>query len=362
MKFTDENIQMIRNEHHNFEKTKQISNNILKLIYDQKLFKLFVSKDLGGEMLELPDAVKIFQEASRIDGNFGWIVTIGSGGGMFAPNMTKETAKYFYSPKEAVIAGSGFPAGVAKPTEKGYIINGQWFYCSGSQYANCFTATCIVDNKTENKEEIIAVALNPDEVKIIENWDAFGLKGTSSHTIEVVNEFIPNDRVFSVLESQNSFGGLVHTFPFMMFSEASFGAISLGISKHFLEEVNSILEKNKANWQSGSNNRYDMLKNKLIEEENRWETANNYFHEIIQSSWNKHIQGDELTEELKIKFSTISKRSVTTTIKCVDNLYRYLGMQVVMESNTLNQIWRDLHTASQHTFLTPKNKIEAKSF
>src|SRR5699024_2322546 len=81
---------MIRNEHHNFEKTKQISNNILKLIYDQKLFKLFVSKDLGGEMLELPDAVKIFQEASRIDGNFGWIVTIGSWGGMFAPNMTKE--------------------------------------------------------------------------------------------------------------------------------------------------------------------------------------------------------------------------------------------------------------------------------
>src|SRR5699024_12553275 len=114
--------------------------------------------------------------------------------------------------------------------------------------------------------------------------------------------------------------------------------ISLGISKHFLEEVISILEKNKANWQSGSNNSYDMIKNKLIEEENRWETANNYFHEIIQSSWNKHIQGDDLTEELKIKFSTISKRSVTTKIKCVDNLYSYLKIQVEMERYTLNQI------------------------
>src|SRR5690625_6261599 len=109
-------------------------------------------------MLELPDAVKIFQEASRIDGNFGWIVKIGSGGGMFAPNMTKETAKYFYSPKEAVIAGSGFPAGVAKPTEKGYIINEQCFYCIRSKYVNCFTATYIVNNNTENIEEIIAVA------------------------------------------------------------------------------------------------------------------------------------------------------------------------------------------------------------
>src|SRR5699024_12023126 len=114
--------------------------------------------------------------------------------------------------------------------------------------------------------------------------------------------------------------------------------ISLGISKHFLEEVISILEKNKANWQSGSNNSYDMLKNKLIEEENRGETANNYFHEIIQSSWNKHIQGDDLTEELKIEFSTISKPSVTTTIKSVDNLYRYLGMLLFMESHKLNQI------------------------
>lgn len=119
MIFSDDQIQIIRSEHKQFDKTKQISSNILELIYNQKLFKLFVPKSLGGKLLDLPSAVDIFQEASRIDGNFGWIVTIGSGGGMFMPNLKEDAATPFYSPRNAVIAGSGFPAGTAEPTDKG---------------------------------------------------------------------------------------------------------------------------------------------------------------------------------------------------------------------------------------------------
>lgn len=204
--------------------------------------------------------------------------------------------------------------------------------------------------------------LKPEQVNVIKDWDAFGLKSTSSHSIRMTEQFVPHDRIFSVFENQNSYGGFIHTFPFMMFSEVSFAAITLGIGQHFLEEVNSILEKNKEKWQGSTNDRYTFLKDKLKVEEARWERASDYFHDIVQSSWNQHIQREELSEELQQEFSTIAKRTASTTINCANNLFRYLGMQAVIESNALNQISRDLHTAPQHTFLTPNNKTESTSY
>ncbi|MUV37001.1 Indole-3-acetate monooxygenase [Lentibacillus sp. JNUCC-1] len=360
--FTDDQIQMIRSERKDFEQTQQISDKLLELMYEQNLFKLLVPQAFGGKMLDLPQAVNIFQEASRIEGNFGWLVTVGSGGGMFVPNMTEEAARRFYSPRQAVVAGSGFPAGKARPVEGGYNVNGKWFYCSGSQYATLFTASCVVENRDESSQEILAMELDPEQVNVLDDWDAFGLKGTSSHSIQVVDQFVPSSRVFSLFEHQNDYAGLVHTYPFMMFSEASFAAVSLGIGRHFLEEVEAILERNKAAWQKGSGHRYTFLKGKLDDEKGRWKRANEAFHEAVRSSWEKHVKGEELSETLQKGFSVTAKRGAATAVYCANNLFRYIGMQAVMEGNALNQIWRDLHTAAQHTFLTPRDSEESTPY
>lgn len=53
---------------------------VLQFIHDLRLFHLFVPNELEGRMTTLPQAVRIFQECSRVDGSsFGWLVTIGAG-------------------------------------------------------------------------------------------------------------------------------------------------------------------------------------------------------------------------------------------------------------------------------------------
>src|SRR5699024_4253561 len=120
---------MIRDESNGIDQTEQISSKLLQIIYDHQLFKLIVTDELSRKVLDLPSAAKVFQDVPYIDGNFGWEVTIGVGGGMFVPNMSEQAMEACYQPYNAVIAGSGFPAGVAKPVENGYIINSKWFYC-----------------------------------------------------------------------------------------------------------------------------------------------------------------------------------------------------------------------------------------
>ena len=58
---------------------------VLQIIYKHKLFKLFIPEKLGGLEKTIPEAFKILEEVSAIDGDLGWAVQIGSGGGYFLP-------------------------------------------------------------------------------------------------------------------------------------------------------------------------------------------------------------------------------------------------------------------------------------
>ena len=121
------------------ENTGELSSEILDIIYNNGLFKLFVPKELGGKMLSLPEGLKVFEEASRINGSFGWLVTIGTGGGFFVPYYPiNGMRQQLFSDKKAVIAGSGTASGIAKKVDGGYRVTGKWKYCSGSVHVNDF--------------------------------------------------------------------------------------------------------------------------------------------------------------------------------------------------------------------------------
>ncbi|HLU21549.1 MAG TPA: acyl-CoA dehydrogenase family protein [Bacillaceae bacterium] len=342
--FTKETINKLRSHSKHMDQKREVPAEVLDWMYAEKLFKLFVPETLGGRMLTLPEAVQVFQKTAAIDGNIGWLTTIGSGGGMFVANFTEEWADKLFTPENAVLAGSGHPTGKGVKTDDGYIVNGTWRYCSGSQFASFFTANCMTDD-----DEIVSFILMKEQVQVVEDWDAFGLKATGSHTIKVENALVPEDRTFSIFEIKNNFKGLVHSFPFVQFSQASFAAVCLGIGEHFYEEATAIAEKNKDRW---SELRFSNVTDKIKEQESVYKGAVDNFYSGITSSWNNHEAGISLLEEELEAFSSTCKQSAQATFDGVQSLIRMLGMEAVMESSTLNRIWRDLYTAGQHSFLT----------
>lgn len=345
--------QLIRNEIREkaiqIEKLGTLPVEIIDYAMDQKLFKLFVPTELGGKMLDLPDAVRVFQEASAIDGSFGWLVTIGSGGNMFVPNFKEQACEELFNPKEAVIAGSGHANGIAVKTENGYLVTGEWKYCSGANYASMFTA----NSKLDETDEMITCIFLPDQVEIIKDWDAFGLKGTGSHSIRVENAFIPTERTFDLMHQANEHIGLVHTFPFVQFSQSSFAAVCLGIGQSFFEESNRILTENKEWWSTGEINKYELIKELIKKELQRFNQIEKDFHLTLTALWEIHRQKETLNDAELINFSNVCKEVAATTLDCTNRLFRHFGMEAVMQSSHLNRIWRNLHTASQHTFLIP---------
>ncbi|MCU6708822.1 acyl-CoA dehydrogenase [Paenibacillus sp. J5C_2022] len=332
----------------------KLSSEALQCIMERGWFKLFVPKAFGGAMSPLPDALRLYQYASWVDGSFGWLTTIGAGGGYFAAFMQQETAEQVFASQEAVIAGSGAPTGTAVHTEGGYIVNGKWSFCSGSEYATTFTANCIIDNGDNSDSanpDIRAFAFFPHQVEIVRDWRAFGLKTTGSHTIVVRNQFVPETRTFSFLEQQAYHDEPLFSYPFLPFAQATFCAIGIGIASHLLDEARSLAHKKQEAWQESKAGRYEYVMRLIGQAEDRLNSEAAAFYDTIERSWSDHVQGQPFTDEEIAEVGQCCKRTARAALACGERLIPKMGISAVMENEPLNQTWRDLQVACQHSVL-----------
>lgn len=338
-------IDLARSQAVHIDQSRTLTQELLEHCYEEKLFKLFVAEKLGGLMLDLPDALKVFEKASWIDGNLGWAVTIGSGGGYFSAMLPEDEASALFMDRRAVVAGSGAPNSVAERVDGGYQISGSWKYCSGSTYATIFTANCIIDG------EMRAVAMLPGQVRIVRDWQAFGLRATDSHSMVAEDAFIPASRTFTYVSEPNN-PHPVFRYPFGAFAKTSFGAVALGIGSHFLDAAKSHAEAVQA---AGSRNpeRLTALQSKIQASEEALLAARTAFYEVVDKTWVDFVASGEMSEQDEQRIADASQRAARAAKEGANSVFPLLGMTALMEDQPLNRIWRDLQVATQHSALVP---------
>nr|WP_106782039.1 acyl-CoA dehydrogenase [Lysinibacillus timonensis] len=343
--FDQNELKKIKSLSKKMEESQSILPEVLEMIYKRKLFKIFTPKTLGGLELSFIDGLKVFQQVGSIDGNIGWAVTIGTGGNMFIPLFNRELCERHFLQKEAVIAGSG-KFGIAERVEGGFIISGEWKYCSGADYATLFTMNCQIRESNEN----VTCSVPRENVKILPNWNAMGLKATSSHSMKVESVFVKDEETFTFGRFQNEFELPVHSFPFIPFSKASFFSLCLGLTEQLLSEACEALNRKKDHIVI---ERYELVKEKWIQAIEVTKNIEQQFYSLVLGLWEKHINGKLLSGEELNHFSMFCQVQSNELLMLAHSLMRYYGMEAVLEHTDLNRAWRNLCTASQHVFLTP---------
>ena len=355
--FTDEFVLEARKRSAGMEQARTIDPMLLDYIYEHKLFKQFVPKSLGGLMLPLPEALRAFEKASWIDGSFGWLVTIGSGGGFFSATLPSEQARELFGHDKAVVAGSGHPNGIARQVEGGYLVNGRWSTCSGATFASVFTANCRIagdDGQVTKDSPYRSFAFLPDQIEIIHDWNAFGMRATDSHSIAVQQAFVPAERTFDIM-SPPRFDDPIFRYPFMAFAQTSFGAVSLGIGRHFVEEAASFADSKTAEWSESKPERLTALRARIESQSHALASASSRFYAIVDETWPEFVQTGVLTTEQEGEIARLSQQAAKVALAAAHDIFPLLGMAALMEDHPLNRTWRDLHTVTQHSVLVANN-------
>lgn len=326
------------------ENTRTLPNELLEALYEQKLLKIFVPDTLGGLGKNLIDGLKIFRQMGQLDGNIGWAVTIGSGGNMFLPLFQQDVGEMYFKPENAVISGSGKPDGTARKVEGGYIISGRWHYCSGADYGTTFTMNTV----NEDNGEVVTCSVKRENVTVVQDWQAVGLKATASHTIQLENVFVRDSEIFQFDRIQNNFHLPVHTFPFLTFSESSFFSLVIGMAQNVLMKQQQALSEKF----DKDHSRYQLVSGKIQQAQTIVDQIELEFDARVVILWQQHTQL-QIDEQLIIEFSQFCQTASSNLLSELQLLMRYFGMEAVLETSELSYSWRNFCTASQHVFLTP---------
>lgn len=326
----------------------------LALIHEQGWFKFLVPEIYGGLQLALPEMVRLEESLAWANGSVGWVVTLCSGAGWFGGFLSPQIALQMFAHPHLCLAGSGASTGTATIADGGYIINGRWKYASGVHHATHLTANCVVKRgkdtvlNDDGSPLILPFIFDREDVSLLSAWKFIGMMGTGSDAYEVRDLFVEKERCFRIDPEYAAINEPLYQYPFLQLAEATLAANIAGLAIHFTDLCAIIFDEkikgDKLN--PAQKNLIEQLLKSLTDELN---VERHEFYQSVDASWQDSFAG--MPTHLQ-QVSTTSRNLAQTARECVDKLYPYCGLHAANPDTEINQVWRDLHTASQHSLLT----------
>lgn len=351
-------VTLLRNSSFEAERAGKLQPDQLQLIIAQQWFKLLAPSKYGGLERTLPEVVRIEESLSWADGSAGWVITLCAGAGWFGGFLNRQLAEAIFKVQGVCLAGSGAATGTAELTENGYVVNGSWKYASGVHHATHITANCVVVKDGEalanadGTQMIVPFVFDRKDVQLLPGWKYTGMMGTGSDAYEVKDLFVDFNRSFKIDPAAVVVDKPLYRYPFYQLAEATLAANLSGMAYHFIDLAEEILTERIENDKRLSDKHRAVLKDTLTHVVQELENARNNFYTAIDFSWKQLTTEKEIGKDSLDEVSSTSRTLARIARESADKLYPYCGLIAAAPDSPINQVWRDLHTASQHSLLT----------
>jgi len=157
------------------------------------LFKIVQPKRVGGLELDYVALLDCAELLARADASVAWnLANLASHHWMLGMFDKRAQDRVWDKDADALIASSFiFPAGRAKKVEGGYRLRGSWPFSSG--VASCewnMLASVVSSDDDADGIEYRIFLVHKDDYRVLDTWDAAGLRGTGSNDVEIRDAFV----------------------------------------------------------------------------------------------------------------------------------------------------------------------------
>ncbi|MDG0809683.1 acyl-CoA dehydrogenase family protein [Cohnella rhizosphaerae] len=143
----------------------------------------------------------------------------------------------------------------------------------------------------------------------------------------------------------------IYRYPFMPFAQVSFAAVVVGLGRRFLDEAAALAGTKRNEWDRAYAGRYERVSEAIEGQRKLLATAADRFYGETASSWQTFAERRELPDETVRRVGGACVEAARTAVGAAHAVWPMLGMTALMRRETVNRVWRDLHTAAQHGVL-----------
>lgn len=170
-------------------------------LHDSGLFRILQPRRVGGSELDYAALVDCADALGQGDASVAWnFANLASHHWMLAMFAPAAQDAVWGEDSNALIASSFiFPAGRARKTEGGYVLNGHWPFSSGVEACGWNMLASVVESDDDaDGVEYRLFLLNKRDYGINDTWNATGLRGTGSNNVLVTDAFVSEHMTVAV--------------------------------------------------------------------------------------------------------------------------------------------------------------------
>ncbi|OFA03634.1 acyl-CoA dehydrogenase [Duganella sp. HH101] len=333
------------------------------LLHRRGWLKMLAPRASGGAELPLPDAVRLEEAVAAVDGSMGWVLTLCAGAGWFAGFLPPALARDIIGGKRVCLGGSGAPTGYAEQEvdgeAAGFRITGRWDYASGAPMATHFTLNAVLRANGQplldehGAPRIRAFLVPAEQVQIVPSWGSIGMRASASHSYRVDGAWVSEQHGFAIRPDAATADGPLYRFPFYSLAYVTLAANIAGMAGHFVRLAEPCMRRRRHAVKDLPLLEVPEVAALLRDKESALASARTHFYAVLDRSWTQVVDGTQLDADAMHAVQASSLALVAASRAAVDELYPYCGLYAAHEDSTINRVWRDFHTASQHSLLLP---------
>lgn len=197
-------VPLLRSSAARADEERRLSPEVIEALADAGVFRLRVPARYGGYEADNRTLVDVTTELGRGDGSVAWVAQVYSIPGWMVGMFPDAVQDEVFATPDVRVCGTLSPSAMAGPAPGGIVVNGKWGFISGAHHAHWQVIISVL--VPAEGEPYPVMALVPmSELRTVDDWYAFGLKGSGSITTIAEDLFVPAERVVplpAVLQGQ----------------------------------------------------------------------------------------------------------------------------------------------------------------
>jgi 3-hydroxy-9,10-secoandrosta-1,3,5(10)-triene-9,17-dione monooxygenase len=327
-------------------------------LHEAGLFRILQPKRVGGSEFDYVALVDVADVIGRADASVAWnLVNLASHHWMLGMFDQRAQDLIWEKDPDALIASSFvFPAGRARRVDGGYLLRGNWPFLSGvnSSEWNMLAAIVATDDEADGIEYRIFL-LGRSDTRIVDTWNASGLKGTGSNNVDVNDVFVAEAMTLAVadLGGGPTPGSAVNPNPlyalpvFSLFPYVLSG-VALGNAQACLEDYIQVARHRASTYNRARLGDLQSTQIKIAQASAKIDAARLIMRATCIDAMADASRGHIPDMAAKTKARRDGAYSVNLCTEAVSLLFSASGARGLFTSGALQRQFRDAHAINSH--------------
>src|SRR5712672_3378727 len=327
-------------------------------LHDTGLFRIVQPKRLGGSEFDYVALVDFAEAIGLADASVAWnFANLSSHHWMLAMFDPRAQDAVWKEDGDALIAFSCvFPAGRASKVDGGSVVRGRWPFSSGVDSSGWNMLAGIVSSDDEADGIEYRIFLLPKrDYKIIDTWNASGLRGTGSNDVEVDDVFVAEPMTLEVadLAGGPTPGSVVnpnalYALPVFSLFPYVLSGVGLGNAQACLDAYVELARRRASTYNRARLADLQSTKIKIAEASAKIDAARLIMRSTCIQAMSDARAGHIPDMAAKTKSRRDGAYSVNLCTEAVSLLFAASGARGLYTSGALQRQFRDAHAINSH--------------